>query len=147
MTFLNNNQTNYHFEYSIYVNNSRQKVWDYLVNVARWKEWDTEIIDAKLFGSFTIGAKGILTPQKGPKLKFHISETISNTSYTFVTQMPIGTLVIKRSLEQNRNQIKFTDEIQFTGFLKRFFGLLLGKNFQSVLPDVMQKFKELVEKE
>ncbi|WP_299215831.1 SRPBCC family protein [uncultured Aquimarina sp.] len=140
-------QTNYHFQYSILINNSQQKVWDFLTSVDRWKQWDTELDDSILLEKFSFGAKGILIPKKGPKLKFHISELTPNESYTFVTKMPIGTLEIKRTLENKGNQIEFTDDIRFTGFLKRFFGLMLGSNFKAVLPKVMENFKRLAEHE
>lgn len=140
-------QSNHHFQYSILINNSQQKVWNYLIDVTKWKEWDTELIDSKLSDKFSLGAEGILTPKKGPKLNFYISELIKNKSYTFVTKMPVGTLEIKRSLEQIDSHIKFTDDIKFTGLLKRLFGLMLGSGFKAVLPEVMQNFKELAEKE
>ncbi|WP_299249000.1 SRPBCC family protein [uncultured Aquimarina sp.] len=140
-------QTNHHFRYSILINNSQQKVWDYLTDVNRWKEWDTELIDSSLSEKFSLHAKGILTPKKGPKLKFHISELISNKSYTFVTKMPVGTLEIKRTLVNTGDQIEFTDDIRFTGFLKRIFGLILGSGFKTVLPEVMENFKRLAEQE
>ncbi|GMN10882.1 hypothetical protein MTsPCn9_28060 [Croceitalea sp. MTPC9] len=144
---LSNKQTNYHFQYSILVNNSQEKVWNFLTNVDRWKEWDTELKSSTVSGNFSLGVKGILTPKKGPKLKFHISELEPNKSYTFVTKMPVGTLEIKRTLEKKDDLIEFTDDIKFTGFLKKLFGLMLGGGFKSVLPEVMENFKEIVEKE
>ena len=129
------------------INNSQQKVWAFLTDVNRWKEWDTELNESNLFDKFKLNGKGILTPKKGPKLKFQITEFIPNKSYTFVTKMPVGTLVIKRTLKQVGEQIEFTDDIKFTGFLKRLFGLLLGGGFKSVLPEVMNNFKELAEQE
>lgn len=147
MSFLNKHQTNYHFKHSILVNNSKEKIWNYLIDVSRWKEWDSELNHAEISGSFVTGTSGILVPKKGPKLKFYLSEIIPNKSYTFVTKMPVGALVIQRILEENEQQIRFTDNIQFTGFLKRTFGILLGKGFRAVLPKVMQQFSELAEKE
>ena len=86
-----------------------------------------------------------MQPKKGPKLKFYISEIIPNKSYTFNTIMPVGELVIKRSLVKENNEIQFTDDIKFTGFLKYIFGLMLGGEFRKVLPEVMLKFKNLAE--
>ncbi|QCW98989.1 polyketide cyclase [Aggregatimonas sangjinii] len=144
---LSNKQTNYHFHYSILVNNTQEKVWNFLTNVERWKEWDTALQSSTLSEHFGLGAKGILIPKKGPKLTFYISKIIPDTSYTFVTKMPVGTLEIKRTLKNKANQIEFTDDIRFTGFLKRVFGLMLGGGFKKVLPEVMQNFKELAEQE
>ncbi len=138
-------QKNHHFQYSILVNNSRQKVWDFLTDVDRWKDWDTELKCATLTEPFALGATGILTPKKGPKLEFKISALTPLESYTFQTKMPVGTLEIKRTLERKGNQIAFTDDIKFTGALKRVFGLLLGGGFKAVLPKVMENFKRLAE--
>ncbi len=142
-----NRQTNYHFSDMISVDNSLEKVWGYLTDVNKWKDWDTELKSAVLHGDFAIGAKGTLVPKKGPELPFHISEIVPMKSYTFKTKMPLGHLEIKRTLEKKDGMTLFTDDIQFTGILKRFFGLMLGRSFQKVLPEVMQNFKRLVEKE
>lgn len=140
-------QSNYHFQYTVLVNNTQEKVWGFLTDVSRWKAWDTELLESNLSEEFDLGAKGELTPKKGPKLKFHISELIPGKSYTFVTKMPVGTLEIKRTLEKKGNAIEFTDDIKFTGFLKHIFGFMLGGGFKAVLPEVMNNFKKIAEKE
>jgi hypothetical protein len=138
-------QSNYHFSFTISVNNTIDKVWQTLIDVQSWNKWDTELVEAKLEGKFAVGTKGTMKPKKGPKLKFYISEIIPNQSYTFNTIMPVGELVIKRSIKTENEQIHFTDDIAFTGFLKVVFGSILGKQFRKVLPEVMNKFKELAE--
>ncbi len=138
-------QSNHHFSFTISVNNTIDKVWQTLIDVQNWHKWDTEIIDAKLDGEFAVGTKGTMKPKTGPKLKFYISEIIPNQSYTFNTIMPVGELVIKRSLKAENEQIYFTDDIAFTGFLKLVFGIMLGGQFRKVLPEVMNKFKKLAE--
>jgi hypothetical protein len=139
-------QSNYHFNFTVSVNNKIDKVWQALIDVENWHNWDTELIEAKLNGDFAIGTKGVLKPKTGPKLKFYISEIIPNQSYTFNTIMPIGELVIKRSLSMENDRVQFTDDIAFTGFLKVVFGFMLGGQFRKILPEVMNKFKELAER-
>jgi Polyketide cyclase / dehydrase and lipid transport len=138
-------QSNHHFSFTISVNNTIDKVWQSLIDVQNWHKWDTEILDAKLDGEFAVGTKGIMKPKTGPKLKFYISEIIPNQSYTFNTLMPVGELVIKRSLIVENEQVHFTDDIAFTGFLKVVFGIMLGGQFRKVLPEVMNKFKKIAE--
>jgi hypothetical protein len=138
-------QTNYHFSYTITINADITTVWNTLIDVANWHKWDTEIKKASLDADFEKGAKGIFTPNKGPTLKFYISEIVPHQSYTFNTIMPIGELVIKRSITVENSTTHFTDDIQFTGFAKRIFGLMLGGKFRKVLPDVMNKFKKIAE--
>ena len=138
-------QSNHHFSFTISVNTTKAKVWQTLIDVQNWHEWDTELIEANLEGIFEKGAKGTMIPKTGPKLKFYISELIPNQSYTFNTIMPVGELVIKRSLTETNNEVHFTDDIAFTGFLKYVFGIMLGGQFRKVLPEVMNNFKRIAE--
>ncbi len=140
-------QSNHHFSFTIGVNNTPNKVWQTLIDVPSWHIWDTELKAATLKGRFEVGAKGILTPKKGPKLLFYISEIIPNQSYTFKTKMPIGSLDIKRTLTVENGITYFTDDIAFKGFFKHIFGLILGNGFRKVLPEVMDNFKKLAEKQ
>ncbi len=138
-------QSNHHFSFTIPVNATKASVWQTLIDVQNWHQWDTEIIETTLEGVFAEGAKGTMIPKTGPKLKFYISELIPHKSYTFNTIMPVGELVIKRSLIEKNNEIHFTDDIAFTGFLKYIFGFMLGGQFRKVLPEVMNNFKRIAE--
>ncbi|MGL5892426.1 MAG: SRPBCC family protein [Bacteroidia bacterium] len=138
-------QSNHHFSFTIPVNTTTANIWQTLIDVENWHQWDTELIEASLEGYFAVGAKGTLKPKKGPKLKFYISEIIPNQSYTFNTIMPVGELVIKRSISEKNNELHFTDDIAFTGALKYVFGLMLGGQFRKVLPEVMNNFKKIAE--
>lgn len=140
-----NAQSNYHFNITIPVENTLNKVWETLIDVESWKIWDTELESAQLNGIFEVGTKGILIPKKGPKLNFYISEIIPYKTYTFKTKMPFGWLVIKRTISEENDKILFTDDIQFTGILKQIFGFMLGKGFIKVLPEVMLNFQKLTE--
>jgi hypothetical protein len=139
-------QSNHHFSFTIPVNAPIQNVWQTLIDVQNWHQWDTELLEANLEGDFVVHAKGTLIPKSGPKLKFYISEIVSMQSYTFNTIMPVGELVIKRSLKVENEVLYFTDDIAFTGFLKVIFGFMLGGQFRKVLPEVMNKFKEIAER-
>jgi hypothetical protein len=138
-------QSNSHFSFTVTVNSNINKLWETLIDVPTWHLWDTELIEARLDGNFKLGAKGTMIPKKGPKLKFYISEITNQKSYTINIVMPVGELVIRRNLVENGNQTEFTDDIQFRGFLKSIFGLMLGSQFRKVLPEVLEKFKNIVE--
>jgi hypothetical protein len=142
---MQSKETNYHFSFTVEVNNTQEKVWQTLIDVPTWAQWDTELKEASLEGVFVVGAKGVLIPKKGPKLPFFISDFSPNQSYTFNTKMPLGWLIIKRTLTVENGMTYFTDDIAFTGILKRVFGFMLGSQFRSVLPEVMHNFKKLAE--
>ncbi len=138
-------QSNTHFSFTVSINSSLEIVWETLIDVSTWHHWDTELIEAKLNETFKVGAKGTMTPKKGPQLKFYISEMTPLKSYTLNTILPVGELIIKRNIKRTAEQIEFTDEIQFTGFLKTILGFMLGGQFRKVLPNVLNKFKVIVE--
>jgi hypothetical protein len=138
-------QSNHHFSFTIPVKSTKDKVWQTLIDVQNWHLWDTELLEANLEEVFENGAIGTMKPKTGPKLNFYISEFIPNHSYTINTIMPVGELVIKRSLKETNNEIHFTDDIAFTGFLKYVFGFMLGRQFRKVLPEVMNNFKKIAE--
>jgi carbon monoxide dehydrogenase subunit G len=138
-------ESNHHFSFKISINAPKEKVWMTLIDVPTWSIWDTELISAELNGPFELGAKGKLKPKTGPELDFFITELTAFKSYTIKTKMPIGWLEINRTLLEEGQSVIFNDDIQFTGVLKRFFGLLLGGGFRKVLPQVLNNFKERVE--
>jgi hypothetical protein len=138
-------QSNAHFSYTVSIKNSIENVWETLIDVPTWHVWDTELVKATLDGDFEVGAKGTMIPKKGLPLQFYISEMTPNKSYTINTIMPIGELVIQRNIRKAGNETEFTDEIQFTGFLKTVFGFMLGGQFRKVLPEVLHTFKTIAE--
>jgi Polyketide cyclase / dehydrase and lipid transport len=138
-------QSNHHFSITIRVNTTKANVWETLIDVQNWHQWDTELVEANLEGVFELGAKGTMKPKTGPIVKFYISEFTPNHSYTINTVMPVGKLVIKRRLAEKNNEIYFTDDIAFTGLLKYVLGFILGRKFRKVLPVVMNNFKRIAE--
>ncbi|MEM1328622.1 MAG: SRPBCC family protein [Bacteroidota bacterium] len=135
----------HHFIYTIDIDAEPKKVWTVLTDVSRWHVWDTELKSAQLDDVFRLHATGKLIPKKGPELPFIITQLEEGKGYTFRTDMPIGHLLIQRTLSSKNGKTHFTDDIQFTGGLKYLFGLILGRSFQKVLPEVMHNFKQLAE--
>ncbi|MEM9885645.1 MAG: SRPBCC family protein [Bacteroidota bacterium] len=144
---MSKNQSSYHFHHTIGINCEQAEAWQLLTNVSDWHKWDTEIKKAAIFGEFGLGVRGELIPKTGPKLSFEISEYSEGNFYAFKTKMPVGYLLIKRELYKKGKITYFKDDIQFTGLLKRLFGIMLGRDFKTVLPEVMQNFKHILENE
>lgn len=137
--------TNRHFRATVEVNASPATTWAYLTDVARWPEWDTELKSAVLDGPFTNGSTGRMTPRTGPDLRFTLSDVEPGRRYLVTTPLPVGALVMDRRLEGAPGTLTFIDHIRFTGPLRWVFGLLLGRGFRAVLPQVLQTFKQQAE--
>lgn len=141
------NKEKYNLKHSIFVNNTQEKVWNFLTDVERWKEWDTEITKSQLKGQFKVNANGSFKPKGGPILQFHISELRPNKSYAFIAKMPFCNFNVRRTIITQENSIEFIDEIKFTGILKKIYHFMLQKRITKVLPIVLKNFKQIAELE
>ncbi len=137
--------TNYHFCHTDSTGASSDKIWELWTDVPNWKLWDKGLKSASLEGDFVVGAKGVLLPDKGPKSTFVVTELLPNQSYTFQTKIPLGWLIIQRTLEQKQGRTYFTHEVEFTGPFKKILGKRLGKRYRSMLPEVMGEIKRIAE--
>ncbi|MCZ8354710.1 MAG: SRPBCC family protein [Cyclobacteriaceae bacterium] len=123
-----------------------EQIWQIWTDVPNWKQWDNGLQNAELHGEFSVGTKGKLIPDKGPKASFVITQFEQNKSYTFKTRIPFGWLVIERTLVENEEDVNFTHHVAFTGLLKKFFYKKLGKRYKEMLPQVMREIKIIAEK-
>lgn len=134
------------FKHSVTTTASAEQIWHIWTDVQNWHQWDSGLKSATLkAGIFKVDAKGSLIPDKGPKAKFIISEVVEGHSYTFKTKIPFGWLIVKRYLKQEGDQVVFTHDVQFTGLLKGMFGKMMGAKYKEMLPQVMEKVKEIAE--
>ncbi|MBE9210195.1 polyketide cyclase [Nostoc sp. LEGE 06077] len=133
------------FSHTVKTSAIPEQIWEIWVDVKNWPIWDTELESAYIEGDFTLYTKGKLKPKNAPVSVFFISEFESKKSYTFTTQLPLCKLNVKRYLTVNHSGTFFTHEISFTGLLSFLFSNLLGRKFQKVLPEVMDKLRKLAE--
>lgn len=138
-------QTNYHFQHTEQTTATPEAIWKIWTDVPNWKQWDDGLQDAQIDGEFKTGTKGKLIPDKGPKSKFIIDAVDPGKSYTFKARIPLGWLIIKRTLVVQESQTVFTHDVQFTGIFKKPLGNKIGKRYRTMLPEVMGKIKTLAE--
>lgn len=136
--------SNSHFSYTESTTASPVTIWKLWTNTDLWPSWDSGLKKASLEGPFKIGAKGRITPDKGPKTTFLIRELSENSRYKLEFKIPLGKLLLERRLKVENEKTYFTHEIQFTGPFKKVMG---GKRYRKMLPKVMRQLKELAEKE
>lgn len=138
-------ESNTHFSHTVETTASPAAIWRIWTDVPNWKSWDDGLKSAELNGPFAPGTAGTLIPDKGPRLKFLLTEVVDGQSYTFKTNLPLGALYVKRYLDVRDGKTVFTHEVWFTGLTKGMFGRALGRNYRRILPDVMTKIKTLAE--
>lgn len=125
-----------------------EAIWQVWTDVEHWPAWDTELESAGLQGTFHNGSRGFLRSSAGAEAEFVISDCIDMQQYTFSTNLPLGSLLIKRTLtsENNTGKTRFTHHVQFVGASGWLFGLLLGPRYKAVLPSVMERIRSIAEK-
>jgi hypothetical protein len=133
------------FSHTLKTSASAAKIWHIWTDVERWSQWDTELHTARLDEPFELGAIGQLTPKRGSTSRFKISQFNPGQSYTFTLKLPLCRLNVHRYLSDRTDGVYFTHEVSFQGLLAFIFGLLLGRQFRSVLPSVMQNVKQIAE--
>lgn len=138
--------SNYQFSHTDSTTAPGAAIWAIWTDVPNWKVWDSGLKDAEITGDFVVGATGKLIPQKGPVSAFKITAIVPDSSYTLETKIPLGRLIVKRTLTVKNGKTFFTHDVRFTGPLKRLFGRLLGKSFRAMLPGVLTTIRQLAEK-
>lgn len=138
-------QKNTHFSHTQMTDASPETIWNIWIDVENWSDWDEGLKSASLEGTFTEKAKGKLIPDKGPKSKFTIQDYKMGQEYTLKTKIPLGSLNVRRYLEVKEQSTYFTHEVYFKGPLKGLFGLLYGKRYRKLLPDVLKRIQALAE--
>jgi hypothetical protein len=137
------------FSHTLATTATPEKIWHLWTDVEHWHIWDTELQSASLSGDFALRAQGKLKPKTGPESGFVISQLEPQRSYTFTTQLPFCKLNVRRYLMTNgdsdNNRTTFTHEVSFDGISAVVFGYLLGRQFQTVLPTVMENLRRLAE--
>ncbi len=134
------------FSHTVKTSASPAQIWAIWIDVERWSEWDTELLDSHLESFFQLRAIGKLTPKKGQVSTFRISQFSEGKSYTFTVKLPLCRLNVYRHLQSRSDWTEFTHEVSFQGLLAFVFGLLLGRKFQAALPGVMENVKQIAER-
>jgi hypothetical protein len=133
------------FSHTLKTSATSERIWAIWTDVSNWAAWDTELIDSQIEGAFALGAIGKLTPKKGQVATFKISQLNPGESYTFTVGLPLCELHVYRYLRHRSDGIDFTHEVSFRGFSAPIFSRLLGKQFKSVLPSIMENVKRIAE--
>jgi len=137
------NQSNQHFWYTLESDATPHQIWTIWTDVANWHQWDSGLKAAEMQSPFQLNATGIITSLEGRKSKFKIVELEEGTTYTFKTKLPLGSLYVKRYLEQKNEKTYFTHEVWFQGLTKGIFAKAFGKKFKAMLPEVMQSINQI----
>jgi len=124
------------------------RVWEVWTDVERWPEWDTELREASLNGTadgFDVGTEGHLEPRVGPTARFVVTDVDPVRSYTYEVALPLGTLLVRRSLHSHDGGTTFVHEVWFEGLLRGLYSRTLGRRYRRALPEAMTAVRDHAE--
>jgi hypothetical protein len=134
-----------HFWHTLETSVSPEEIWSIWTQVDQWDQWDTGLKKAELKGPMRKGAQGIITSLEGRKSTFRVVEWAEGSSFTFKTNLPLGGLYVKRSLEIKNGKTSFTHEVWFKRLTAGIFSRQFGPQFQAMLPDVMNNIIQIAQ--
>lgn len=145
MTNTETEGTDRAFSYEVTTMASPDQVWVLWTDVATWKMWDKGLKDAVLSEPMQRGSKGKIIPLSGPSASFTVTDFDPKISYTFVTNLPLAKLTIRRSIV-GTSPTRFRHEVSFSGAMAGTFAKRLGPGFRAALPPAMREIAALAER-
>jgi hypothetical protein len=134
------------FSHTLRTRAAPHRIWALWTNPDTWSLWDGGLKSASLTGPFKEGSQGTIIALNGTKSPFTVGSCVELSSSTFVTNLPLAKLVIKRSLTKlDDGGTEFTHDVSFTGVAYKFWGFALGRGFRKELPKTMAKLLQLAE--
>ncbi len=134
------------FHYTLVTQAAPERIWEVWTDVEGWNRWDRGLKAATIREKFSEGASGVITPLSGPKAKFVVTDVAEGRSYTFETNLPLGKLVVQRSIISiEEDTTTFRHDVGFRGALGWFWALSYGSGFMKALPPTMHELARIAE--
>ena len=133
------------FQHTLETTAPPERIWGLWTDVAGWPRWDTALVSAHLDAAFARNAQGGLRSKGSPESTFMLVELEPGQSYTFAVPLLFAQLRVRRALAPTPAGTRYTHEVSFVGPLGWLFGWLLGRQFQAMLPGVMERLRQLAE--
>jgi hypothetical protein len=134
-------------EVSVVANASPKNIWALWSDVGSWSKWDPDVEHCQLKqGSFQKGAKALLKPRGGPKVKIEIVDCVIEQIFVSHSFLPLTTIVFHHEVTpQKQGQSLITHRVEFNGLLAPMFYFIMGRNIVKGLPKALQNLARLAE--
>ncbi len=133
------------FETSTTIAAPAETIFALYADVANWPKWDPDAKAASIEGAFVTGAKGVITPNGGPKSTLYFTEVVSNRSFTVDCKLPLCRMRFEHELATEGAGTRATHRVIFTGALAFLFGRLIGSGMKKSLPQALAGLKAAAE--
>ncbi len=132
--------TNVAFEHTVTTAAPPEAVWSLWTTPTTWGTWDAGLRQARTEGPFVVGARGVISPLRGPETQFEVIEIEDRRRCVYETLLPFARLRLERVLEQTSDGgTRFTHRVSFHGALCWLWAATMGRRFRALLPPTMER--------
>jgi uncharacterized protein YndB with AHSA1/START domain len=124
---------------------SADAVWAAWEDAAHWNRWHPMIQDSHLDGPFAARTRGTVTPTKGRKGSFELTEVQPPKSWASRARMPGGALDFRYALTPTDTGTRITMEAAISGPLGFLYRRMIGRLCEEGLPAAVQNLKAIAE--
>lgn len=112
-----------------------------------WPEWSPDTEWVTLDGPVQLGARGVLKPKGGPKVKFFISALSEDHQYADTSVFPGARLLFDHTAIRKGDRTELRARVTLAGPLARVWALILGKGFKDSVQADLDRLVRIVESE
>ncbi len=103
-----------------------EEVWELWATPSRWPEWDPDVASVSFSAPFSPGAKGMLKPTHGPRLRWKLESVTVGQSFVTSSRLPGATVLFIHELLPDRGRHEVVHRIEMTGWATPILSKLLG---------------------
>ena len=125
---------------------SADAVWALWSSPQRWPDWDPDVASVDFEGDFVEGAKGTLTPTKGPKSRWCLHTVVPGRRFVTTTRLPGSTVTFDHTISHAESSPVITHLITMTGWTSPILGRILGPRLAPHLSEAVASVAAHAEK-
>ena len=110
-----------------------------------WPQWSPDTEWVRLDGPVQLGARGVLKPKGGPKVKFFISALSEDHQYADTSVFPGARLIFDHTAIHDGDRTELRAQVTLTGALARVWALILDKGFKDSVQADLDRLVRIVE--
>ena len=110
-----------------------------------WPTWDPDTEWVRVDGPVAVGARGVLKPKRGPKVKFVISACVPGSEYTDTALLPGAHLIFQHTVDRIEQGSDLRVLVTIEGPLAFLWAKVMGGGFRDSAQANLDRLVRLVE--
>ncbi|MBV1702868.1 MAG: SRPBCC family protein [Hyphomicrobiales bacterium] len=116
------------------------KLFRAIADIANWPKWDSDLESTQHNGGLEAGARFMLKPKGGPKVKMEIIEAIAPTHFDDLAHLPLAKMRTSHHFAQSAGQTRIDVKIEVWGCLSFFWDRVVARQQAASTPEQTRRF-------